>query len=71
VKLLGKKDYKVEDIELILDINLENSLINQTMLELIKFTDEYLKSHNIIFRTLSSSKEFTNYILENVTIESK
>jgi hypothetical protein len=70
VKLLDKKDYKVEDIESILDINFENSLINQTMLELIKFTDEYLKSHNVIFRTMSSSKEFTNYILENVKIES-
>lgn len=68
-KLLGMKDYKVEDIESILNINLENSLINETMSELIKLTDEYLKDHNIIFRTLSSTKDFTNYILENVKIE--
>jgi hypothetical protein len=68
VKLLGKKDYTIEDIESILDINLENSLIKDAMLELIKLADTYLETHDVIFRTMSTNKDFVNYILENVRI---
>lgn len=68
IRLLGKKDYTIKDIESILDVNIETRLIDRTMSDLIKLTDMYLASHNVTFRTLSGNKEFVNYILERIGI---
>jgi len=68
VKLLGKKDYTIEDLEKILDVSIENDLIENTMLELVSLTDDYMSEHNVIFRSVSVSKEFVSHILERVTL---
>jgi len=68
VKLLRKKEYTIEDIEKILDINIEDSLIEDTMIELSNLADMYMASHGVIFRTVSGSKEFVNYIIDRVKI---
>ena len=71
VKLLGKKYYTVEDLENILDVPIEDDLIEETMSELIIFADEYIGSHGVIFRTVSGTKEFVNYMLERVELDKK
>jgi hypothetical protein len=68
VKLLGKKDYTIEDLEKILDVSIEDDLIENTMLELVSLTDDYMSEHNVIFRSVSVSKEFVSHILERVTL---
>ena len=69
VKLLGKKDYTIEDLEKILDVSIGDDLIEDTMSELVSLTDEYMDEHNVIFRTVSVAKEFVNYILERVKLD--
>ena len=68
VKLTGKKNYTIEDLEKILDITIDNDLIENTMSELVSLTDGYMNEHNVIFRTVSVSKDFVNYILERVRL---
>jgi hypothetical protein len=69
IKLLGKKDYTIEDLEKILDVSMDNDLIEETMLELVVLTDAYMAIHDVIFRTVSVSKDFVNYIIERVKLD--
>lgn len=69
VKLLGKRDYAIDDLEKILDSPIENDLIQETMSELVAFADEYMSSRKVIFRTASGNKEFVNYMLYKVRLE--
>lgn len=69
VKLLGKRDYSIDDIEKILDVHIENDLIQETMSELVALADEYMTARNVIFRTVSGNKEFVNYVLYKVRLE--
>ncbi len=68
-KLIGKKDYRLEDLENILDVSIEDGLIEDTMSELSIFADEYMASRNVIFRTASGTKEFVNYMFERSVLE--
>ncbi len=63
VNLLGRRHYTIEDLEKILDINIEDGLIKGAMSEVIASADEYMVSHDVIFRTVSGSREFVNYML--------
>lgn len=69
VKLLGKKDYTIEDLEKILDVSIEDDLIGDTMSELIELADMYMASRDVIFRTVSGTKEFVNYVLDRVKFD--
>lgn len=69
VKLIGKKDYDIEDLEKILDVSIDDDLIEDTMSELVALTDEYMSTRDVIFRTVSVAKEFVNFILDRVTLD--
>ena len=68
VKLLGKRYYTIGDLEKILDVSIEDDFIADTMSELIYLTDEYMSERDVIFRTVSTAREFVNYILDNVEL---
>jgi hypothetical protein len=45
VKLLCKTDYKPTEAEALLQVELEEKIISQTLFELIELTDRYANSH--------------------------
>ena len=69
VKLLGKKEYTIQDIESIIDATMETKLIDEAMSELVILADMYIASHGVIFRTMSGNKDFVTYILERVKVD--
>ncbi len=69
VKLLGKTDYKLKDVETLLevDLNSNSEIMSQTLSELIKLTNVYVDSRpSVSISTLSKQKEFVKYLLDNV-----
>jgi hypothetical protein len=69
VKLLGKNDYKLKDVENLIevDLNSNSEIMNQTLFELIELTNVYVGSRpSVSISTLSKQKEFVKYLLDNV-----
>lgn len=69
VKLLGKTDYKLKDVETILevDLNSNSEIMSQTLSELIELTNVYIASRpSVSISILSKQKEFVKYLLDNV-----
>lgn len=68
VKTVQKRDYKPKDVEAIKNINFSNDMINNTLLELIQLTNEYVKLKEIPINIGIKQKEFVTYILENLVL---
>lgn len=69
IKLLGKTDYKVKDVETLLEVDLSSNpeIMCQTLSELIELTNVYLNSRpSLSISTLFKQKEFVKYLLDNV-----
>jgi hypothetical protein len=67
VKLIGKTDYKLKDVEAILEVDSNSEIMSQTLSELIELTNVYVASRpSVSISILSKQKEFVKYLLENV-----
>ncbi len=69
VKLIGKTDYKVKDVETLLEFDLSSNseIMCQTLSELIELTNIYVNSRpSLSISTLSKQKEFVKYLLNNI-----
>ncbi len=65
VKMLGKNDYILTDIESLLKVNLESEIISQTLYELIELTDQYADSRpSQSINTIVKQKEFVKFLIE-------
>ncbi|MGF1989054.1 MAG: AIPR family protein [Nostoc sp. ZfuVER08] len=71
VKLLCKNDYNPTDVEKLLQVELKQEIISQTLFELIQLTDGYVDSRpSLSINTIVKQKEFVTYLLENVNLSS-
>ncbi|MBD2676945.1 MULTISPECIES: AIPR family protein [Nostoc] len=71
VKLLSKNDYNPTDVEKLLQVELKQEIISQTLFELIQLIDGYVNSRpSLSINTIVKQKEFVTYLLENVNLSS-
>ncbi|MCL1463584.1 AIPR family protein [Argonema galeatum] len=67
VKMLGKTDYKAIDVESLLQVDIKEEILNQTLSEIIELTNEYLKSKpSLSINTIAKQKDFVTYLRKNV-----
>lgn len=69
IKLIGKSDYKLRDVEDLLkvDLNSNSEIMSQTLSELIRLTNVYVGARpSVSISTLSKQREFVKYLLDNV-----
>ena len=69
VKLIGKADYKFKDVESLLEVELNQAVLSQTLSELIELTNAYANSRpSASISIISKQKDFVTHLLENVKV---
>lgn len=67
-KTLGKRDYKLKDVEKMKTEDFSEELISTTLSELIEITNNYVTLKKTPVNTIVKQKDFVKYILEKFTI---
>ena len=69
MKILKNKDYSLNDLDLINIQNIPDSLINETISEIISLTRSYRIPKNLSLELSSKSKELTEYLLKHIKFD--
>lgn len=67
VKMLRKTDYKLQDIESMIAIEVDNNVLAQTALEMVELTADYMNSNGFLsINTIVKREDFVTYLLQKV-----
>lgn len=67
IKLLGKSDYAILDLNEISEDDFSEDLLRNTVIELGDKATEFANEHKLFYERIAKSKEFIDYLLEELS----
>jgi hypothetical protein len=64
IKLLGKSDYVIADLNTISEDNFSEDLLHNSVIELAEKATEFASEHKLFYERIAKSREFIDYLLE-------